>query len=1070
MSCFVTCSLSGCSVFIAGHQAASTTSTTTTMNTFSCSTAVQLCHQLFEAQVLQSPYSIAVVFGEDALTYQQLDRRANQLAHHLQELGIDSNVPVGLCVERSLDAIVSMLGILKAGGAYVPLDPSYPTERLAYMLQNADAPVLITQRRLARQFTNSQQIVVCIDADWPAIDQHPCTLVKQQSAATDLAYIIYTSGSTGQPKGVAMPHKPLVNLVHWQNAQSRLTAAKTLQFTPISFDVSFQEIFATLSTGGTLVLIDDQKRRDPEYLRQTLVTEGINRLFLPFVALNHLADAIAASGQVPTQLQEVITAGEQLRITSAIANWFGQAPHCTLNNHYGPSESHVVTAYTLAGHPETWPQLPPIGTPIDNAEIYLLDRQTLTPVADGEVGELYIGGMSLAQGYLHRPDLTAERFLANPFTQDVNDRLYKSGDLARRLPDGNIEYLGRADQQVKIRGIRIEPGEIESVIELHPAVEEAVVIAREDVPGDKRLVAYVIGDAKQPEETLRCFLQEHLLDCMVPSAIVWLEQFPLTPSGKVDRRSLPAPTYSRSNATEFTAPETVTEEILADLWQEVLNLDCVGIHDNFFNLGGDSLKAIQLMHRTREAFRVELPMLVLFDAPTIKDFAKVIDEAMHLRHVGRMETLSIATTDDMTVEQLLAETELDPSIGVNGSAEPPCTEPRHILVTGVTGFVGIFLLAELLEQTTAELHCLVRAQDAITGWAKICKNLHKYDLWKSSYGTRIIPVIGDLAQPHLGLNPRVFDELATTLDSIYHSAAALSMVCPYADLRDVNVHGTQELLRLATQGRLKPFHFISTMDVFETEQAFGATLIQEEQPLDPQTAIHLDGYAKSKWVAEQLVEAARLQGLPTCIYRPAMVTGDSQRGHANTEDMMNRLLKGFVELGMAPDFEMVLNLIPVDYLSQGIVHLSLQAESWGQNFNCINPNPVSMRQFVTMLNDCGYPVELADHEAWENALNEAVDTLDSIVHVLTSKATAQSYSVAERSSLAAGATVNCDNVLTGLVNTNITCPMITPQLLNTYFQFFDSVGFLDLPKTSVVQEVTIEAVQETAQETVATSR
>lgn len=1031
------------------------------MNTFSCSTAVQLCHQLFEAQVVQSPNSVAVVFGEDALTYQQLNHKANQLARHLQELGVGPNVPVGLCVERSLNTIISLLGILKAGGAYLPLDPSYPAERLAFMLQNTKSPVLVTQQSLARQFMSGRQVVFCIDAGWPAIANNEYVNLEDANAPTDLAYIIYTSGSTGQPKGVAMPHQPLVNLVQWQTQQSQVKTGKTLQFTPISFDVSFQEIFSTLTTGGTLVLIDDQKRRDPEYLRQTLVEQEINRLFLPFVALNHLADAIALSGQVPAQLQEVVTAGEQLRITDAIASWFRQAPNCTLSNHYGPSESHVVTTYTLSGTPETWPQLPPIGTPINNAEIYLLDRQTLTPVTNGEVGEIYIGGMSLAQGYLHRADLTAERFLANPFTQNPEDRLYKTGDLARRLPDGNLEYLGRADEQVKIRGIRIEPGEVEALMEQHPAVKKAVVMAREDVPGDKRLVAYAIGDDTQAIETVMDFIKERLPVCMVPSTIVWVEQLPLTPSGKVDRRSLPAPEYTRADLdTEFAAPETVTENILADLWKQVLNLDRVGIHDYFFDLGGDSLKAIQLVHRTRDAFRVELPMLVLFDAPTIKQFAQVIDEAVHQSNAGVMSEVRIATTDDISVTDLLQEAIVDANITIEADVVSTASDPDHVLITGVTGFLGVFLLSELLEQTDADVHCLVRAKDEYAGWAKIYKNLAKYRLWKSSYATRIVPVVGDLAQPRLGLTQETFDTLAATIEGIYHSGAAISLINPYADLRDANVAGTEELLRLATQTQVKPFHFISTLDVFQTTQAFSSEPITEHDPLNPNEAVYFDGYTKSKWVSEMMVEEARSRGLPACIYRPAMITGHTQSGAANTGDLMNRLIKGFIELGAAPDFDMVFNVAPVDHFSKSAIYLSLQPESFGKNFNTINPNPPSMRRFVEVINECGYPVESVDHATWEGLLSEHVDTLDGIVHVLTSKAKAESWSYIERSSVGAGQ-VSSQNVLDGLAGTSIVCPDLTAEMMSPYFQFFAEVGFLELPQiVSAAPEVTVETAQE----------
>jgi amino acid adenylation domain-containing protein len=449
-------------------------------------------HRLFEFQVEQTPTAKAVVFGSQQLTYQELNERANQLAHHLINLGVGSDALVGICVERALEMVIGVLGILKAGGAYVPLDPAYPKERLAFMLEDARVPVLLTQAHLAESLPEHQSHSICLDADWELIAQQSqenlCTVVTPDN----LAYVIYTSGSTGTPKGVAMCHRPLTNLLHWQLENSTVShGAKTLQFAPISFDVSFQEMFSTWCSGGTLVLISEEVRRDAVALLDFITQESINRLFLPFVALQQLAEVADTHETVATNLCEVVTAGEQLQITRQIVNWFAKLKNCTLHNHYGPSETHVVTAFTLTGTPESWPALPPIGCPITNTQIYLLDAQ-MQPVAAGTPGELYIAGIALARGYVNRPDLTAERFIPNPLNIYPSDRLYKTGDLARYLPDGNIEYLGRIDHQVKIRGYRIELGEIEAALWQHPAVREAAVVAREDVPGDKRLVAYLV--------------------------------------------------------------------------------------------------------------------------------------------------------------------------------------------------------------------------------------------------------------------------------------------------------------------------------------------------------------------------------------------------------------------------------------------------------------------------------------------------------------------------------------------------------------------------------------------------
>ncbi|HYX15518.1 MAG TPA: amino acid adenylation domain-containing protein [Nostoc sp.] len=582
-----------------------------------------LIHHLFEAQVLCSPTSIAIEFEGKCLSYQELNQRANRLAHYLQVLGVQPDIIVGLCLERSLELVIAVLAILKAGGAYLPLDPTYPAERLSFMLENAQTSILLTQSHLCKDLSIQTTHRFCLDSDEEAIAQNPTTAPQSEVTPNNLAYVIYTSGSTGKPKGVAMPHHPLVNLITWQGQNSTVGLnAKTLQYTPISFDVSFQEIFATLTTGGTLVLISEQTRRDPASLLRFVNQAGIERLFLPFVALQQLAEVAQMESIIPTSLREVITAGEQLRITTAIAHLFSRLPQCSLYNHYGPSETHVVTAFTLTGSSQDWPALPPIGQPIANSQIYLLDSD-LQPVPVGVAGELYVGGVSLAKGYLNSPELTAQRFVVSPFNKC--DRLYKTGDLARYLADGNIEYLGRIDQQVKIRGYRIEPGEIETVLEQHSLVRQAVVVPRNDIPGEQRLVAYIVADTPAISVSeLREFLRSQLPEYMVPSAIVLLDKLPLTPSGKVDRQALPVPIYG-NNQENFVAPETLTEIALANIWSEILGLTQVGIYDHFLDLGGHSLLATQVISRIRNVLQIELPLHCLFESATIAELAKLIE-------------------------------------------------------------------------------------------------------------------------------------------------------------------------------------------------------------------------------------------------------------------------------------------------------------------------------------------------------------------------------------------------------------------------------------------------------------
>jgi amino acid adenylation domain-containing protein len=453
-----------------------------------------------------------------------------------------------------------------------------------------------------------------------------------RAGGESLAYVIYTSGSTGLPKGSALTHRALSNLLSWQAQSSPLAEhAVVLQFAPLSFDVSFQEIFSTLNSGGTLLLVSEELRRDMPSLLRLIIDQGVKRLFLPFVALQQLAEVTDTSGLLPTSLKEIITAGEQLQITQQIAKLFGELKDCTLHNQYGPSESHVVSAFTLTGEVDTWPLLPPIGSPIANAQLYILDSHQ-EPVPEGVSGELYIGGDGLARGYLHRPRLTAEKFIPDRFGGVGGARLYRTGDVARYLAGGQIEFLGRIDQQVKIRGFRIEPAEIELALVRHPAVSEAAVTIRGDTVGGKHLVAYIVEQTEVALTVteLRRFLKGSLPEYMVPSVFIPLEALPLTPSGKVNHRGLPALDGQRLEpATVYAAPQTESQRTIVEVWREVLQVEKIGIHDNFFDLGGQSLLMVRVNSKLRIAFNCEIPLLEMFKYPTIGSLAEFLSGGQH---------------------------------------------------------------------------------------------------------------------------------------------------------------------------------------------------------------------------------------------------------------------------------------------------------------------------------------------------------------------------------------------------------------------------------------------------------
>jgi len=559
-------------------------------------------HRLFEAQARSTPRATALVFDGQTLTYRELNQKANQVARFLRRHGVRCGTMVGICVERSLEMVIGMLGILKAGGAYVPLDPAYPRGRLTFMLADTQIPVLLTQQRLGVHLRVTEQATVCLDSDWPAIAGENTDDLDSEAGADDLAYVIYTSGSSGRPKGVCVPHRGIVRLVKDTNYVHLDANEVLLQFSPISFDASTFEIWGALLNGGRLA-ISPAHRPSLEELGRAIKDQGVTTLWLTAALFQHMVDQCLDSLRGVRQL---LAGGDVLSVTAA-RKVLEELPGCRLINGYGPTENTTFTCCHSVTELAHECASIPIGQPIANSTAYVLD-QDLQPVPIGVSGELWTGGDGVARGYLNAPDLTAERFLPDLFSGEPGARMYRTGDQGRWLPDGNLEFLGRLDQQVKIRGFRVELGEIETVLLGHPAVSEAVVVAREDTPGDRRLVAYVVprGGPDLAAETMRGFLRQKLPEYMVPSAVVLLPALPLTANGKVDRHGLPQPLFSAwERGAPDVRPRTVTEEIVAGIWADVLKVEAVGGQDRFFELGGDSLLAMQVIVRIKRAMELD---------------------------------------------------------------------------------------------------------------------------------------------------------------------------------------------------------------------------------------------------------------------------------------------------------------------------------------------------------------------------------------------------------------------------------------------------------------------------------
>ncbi|HEY9767131.1 MAG TPA: amino acid adenylation domain-containing protein [Coleofasciculaceae cyanobacterium] len=1011
-----------------------------------------LCiHQLFEQQVAKTPDAIAVISQNQQLTYQELDRRAEQLAVYLQSIGVKSEVIVGICLERSLEVVVAILAILKAGGAYLPLDPAYPQQRLDYIVQDAQISLVLTQQPLKDKIRQQSIRVIAIDTQWQTIIRSQQQNLTRHVNPDSLAYVIYTSGSTGNPKGVLVDHYNVVRLFtatqDWYNFDHN--DVWTL-FHSYAFDFSVWEIWGALIYGGKLVIVPYLVSRSPDSFYQLLLDEKVTVLNQTPSAFSQLIQIDERSNlNSRLNLRLIIFGGEALEIHS-LKPWFerhgDRQPQ--LVNMYGITETTVHVTYRPLTIADTNHQSSVIGCPIPDLKLYLLDSY-LQPVPIGVVGEMYVAGAGVARGYLNREQLTQERFIKDPFSNNSKSRLYKSGDLARYSSTGELEYLGRIDHQVKIRGFRIELGEIEALLASHEDIGQTIAIVREDRSGNKHIVAYAIPKPNKviDVKTIRQYLQAHLPDYMIPAAFVTLDSFPLTNNGKINRDALPTPDLINPvTKLDYVAPRTNTEKQMAEIWQEVLVISQVGIYDNFFDLGGHSLLIVRLFASIRAVFKIDLPFQFLFDAPILIDFVEKLEN----KKTGR---LGDGETGRLGLE-LNKEAVLDCTISLQDRQFEYPDSINSIFLTGATGFLGAFLLSELLQQTEANIYCLVRANNLETGKDKIEQSLVNYLLWQDVFSFRIIPIIGDLSQPFLGLSEAKFQSLAESIDLIYHNGAWVHHTTPYSTLKAANVLGTKEILRLASINKIKPVHFISTISVFSGVNNSGDRLITATSKIDD-FGVPEGGYAQSKWVADKLVTLARDRGLPVTIYRPGSISGHSKTGVFNPNDFLYRLLIGCIQLGCIPQGDLLDSLVPVDYVSQAIVSISVQPQSLNKAFHLVNGDcaertaegdRLDLNILTNLIRDFGYELKELSEEQWQIKLAEIAENQPE--HPLYPLISLLSFSGARENLLPLQ--FNCQNTLQALKNTAISCPSTDEKLLRTYLSYLRENGFLDTSRPPVM--------------------
>lgn len=882
--------------------------------------------QLFEAHAAARPDAIALCHvAEDGTqrseTYGALNARANRLAHALRAAGAGPETVVAIALDRGPDQVAAWLGVLKSGAAYLPLDPAYPVERLAFMLGDSGAAIVLTQADFPLGDGTARWN---LDQHWP---EESATNPEPFADPNDLAYLIYTSGSTGRPKGVEVPHAGLVNLTLDKLRRCQVTPdARVFGFFSFSFDASIPDLVMSLGGGATLVTASGDDVLPGPQMARVLRDQGVTHLTITPSALANLpADDLPA-------LRMVLVGGEAPS-RELIERW---SPGRLFLNAYGPTECTVNASMVVCGNGH--PLDPTLQAPA-NKQLHVLDANAqLLPV--GCPGELCIGGVGLARGYRGLPEKTGEAFIPDPF-HDAPARLYRTGDWAMRLADGRIKLLGRMDDQVKIRGYRVEPGEVARICATLEGVAEAVVVPR-DIQGGVRLVAYLVaaGD-RRPQDEVLAKLKSQLPRHMIPDGIVWLDALPLTVNGKLDTAALPEPVPTD---TAGRAPTGRTETALARIFADLLHVDAPDAEADFFDLGGTSLQVTRLVAAIEDQFGQRLRALDLFDGASIAVLAKRIDG-----NTGG--TVEAPWIDDLT---------LDPTITPTGPFDLSDGLPACILMTGATGFVGAHLLAELLRAPDRQVLCLTRSNGA----RGLELALRRYDLWRPGLGHRIHAISGDLGQPGLGITPIDHARIAQKVRAVVHCGAAVHHLTPYARLRAANVSGTVETLRLCCDLNL-PLHSISTL----------SALTYGDTPLNETVAAHnlappQGGYNQTKWVAEQLIHQAQARGLPVTTYRLGSIAGSTQTGAFNDADILVRQVQGYVASGLAPEGSALINLLPVDYLARAICHLAAQPDTTGATFHMIHSKAFSSDQLFTALQDAGHQLTRVAPTDWQDLLGQ----------------------------------------------------------------------------------------------------
>ena len=978
-----------------------------------------------DRQALRTPDADAIVDGGRRLTYAELLRSANRVANRLRDLGVKEETRVAILMDRSLEAIVAMVGVLKAGGAYVPIDPEYPPARVEYMLADAGAIVVITDKPLLFPPPDAA-VTLTLSRGMPELASESPEPPGVEVRGDALAYLVYTSGSTGRPKGAAIEHRCAVNFISWARTQfDDADLAGVLASTSFCFDLSIFEIFVTLSYGGTVILSKN--------LLDLLTLPARDRVTL----INSVSSAVS-------QLLEVSALPASVRVV----NFGGEAVHQDVVNRihalgtvrrtldlYGPVET---TTYSTIGVLEPGDGPPLIGRPIGNTRVYVLDARD-EPVPPGVTGQLCIAGAGVARGYFRRPDLTARAFVTDPFVP--GERMYRTGDLARYRDDGQLEFLGRRDHQVKVRGFRIELGEIEACLMRHPSVREAAVLAV-GTGTDRRIVAWTVraADFVSPHAPdLRAYVLEHLPPYMAPARFVSLPALPRLPNGKVDRSALPAPDMGRESrtATEYAPPATDLERTLAGIWATQLGVERLGRDDNFFELGGHSLLLAPIMLEIGRRLGLRVTLSEFFDAPTVAKLAARLHELGRYQLAEMRLNRRIVRTGpliDAHFDELRADAVLDASLEVGDPAVID-EQARHLFVTGVTGFVGVHVFQELLRRTDARFACMVRCANPSDGIRRIVEAMKREHLWDDSFAGRFDAVPGELTRPRLGISEDEYHRLARSCDSVMHLAAQVNFIYPYRALKAVNVGGVHEVLRFCFADRTKPLHYMSTAAVWPMGAKYR---FREDDDINHGIRLNL-GYDESKWVAEHLIGEARQRGLPVTVYRPGEVSGHSVTGRCVLDHFMFAIMKGSFQMKVFPDVKCMMDMAPVDYVAAAFAVLSMDPRAAGGTYHLNNPRPCEPAEILKLGREYGYSYTIEPMEQWVATLLARADLSENALYPFA--AVLEEFEEENLQFPVYDTTRAC----AALAHTGVECPPVAAPLIRRYLDWFIDVGFLEPP-------------------------